>query len=71
MNAILAWLVKAILDWLLNRTVKEGAALIAKAKLDAERGHIDDANLKKYDEASSRAERVKAALALLNGDSTP
>lgn len=67
MNAILSWLLGALLNWLAGRiavTVEEHAADMAEQE---RLGRINEATLKAYQEAKDRADRIKAATDLLNG----
>lgn len=68
MTGILEWFIGLVLNWLLQKAL--GAAATAKAAADEarRRNEIDGANLKAYEEAKSRAERIEASLRLLNGD---
>lgn len=66
MSAILKWLIGYLLDWLLTRLMKEVQKRVNQIKSDEERQVRDDANVKAYEEAVDRVDRVKAALDLLN-----
>ena len=57
-----AWLVGLLLDWLLKRA----KAQIEKHKNDEQLKKLNEENLKKYEDAKSRSERIKSALALVN-----
>ena len=62
-----AWLVGVILNWLLKRAQIE----IEKAKTEQERKKINEENSKKYEDANSRAEKISAALDLINRERSP
>lgn len=66
-DAILAWLLKVILDWAFARAKSEALELFERLEKEKERKEINEENIKRYEEAKSRAERIKAATALLNG----
>lgn len=60
-----AWLVGLLLDWLLKRA----KAQIEKHKNDEQLKKLNEENLKKYEDAKNRSERIKSALALVNRES--
>lgn len=67
-EAILVWIAGQILNYLLGKVTTEVEDAAAQAAADAKQGAIDAANTKAYDDAVSRQDRIKSALALLNGD---
>lgn len=58
------WLVGVILNWLFLRAKNH----YEQSKTEKEREQINNENLKKYEEAQARADKLKAALDLLNGE---
>lgn len=60
------WLAGWLLNWLLSRLTKRAVETAEQVKLDHERGEINDANVKAYEEANERADRIRAAGRLLN-----
>lgn len=60
-------MVGVILGLLLKRLQGE----IAKREDEAKRQKLDAENLKKYEDAKNRADKIKAATDLLNGSSAP
>ncbi len=63
----LQWVAGYILNWLLNLLKDEVLSYEAKVKLDKERGVINEGNIKSYEEAKARHDRIDAATDLLNG----
>lgn len=66
MNTFLDWVAGFILQWLLEKAqaaVKDAADQVAT---DKERGEINAANIKAYEDAKNRAEARAAALDLIN-----
>ncbi len=71
MTSVLTWLLNSVLNWLLARATK-AVADVSKEMADAkEQGQINDENVKRYEAARDRAERIKAATDLLNGTHAP
>lgn len=68
MSTFLTWLLNAILTWLAAQAAKAAAERAAQLAEDRRRGQTNETNLKAYEEATDRAERIAAATALLNGD---
>lgn len=68
-DSILAWFAQAILNYLLGRAIQSVVDYEAIQKQDAERGKINDANTKAYEDAKTRADKIKASIALLNRES--
>lgn len=66
-DSILAWLLKVILDWAFQRAKSEASQLLERLKLERERKEINEENVRLYEEAKTRAERIEAASNLLNG----
>ncbi len=66
LESILMWLVEKILSYFLGRATQAVIDHEADVARDKERGEINDANTKKYEDAVSRADRIKAATDLLN-----
>lgn len=67
MEGILSWIVKLLLEYLFGKAataVQEKAKELAR---DKERGEINEANVKAYEEAKDRESRRRAALDLVNG----
>lgn len=67
-EGIASWLLSFLMDYFMK---KAKAAIVEKAeqlKHDRERGEINEENLKAYEKAVERKERIDAALSLLNGD---
>lgn len=67
MEAILSWFVKKVLEVLLNKLVAYMNELSEQIKRDKERGETNEANIKAYEEALERKDRIKRATDLLNG----
>ena len=66
LESILMWLVGQVLNYFLGKAtqaIQDHAADVAR---DKERGEINDANVKAYEEAKDRADSIKAATDLLN-----
>lgn len=63
---ILAWLVEKILIYLLNRAASAVTDAAKDMERDKERGEINDENVKAYEEANERKERIHLSLDLLN-----
>ena len=65
-SSFFTWLVGVILKWLASRVTKEVTRRLEKIAEDKKRGRINEKNVKKYEEAKSRSEQIKAAEDLLN-----
>ena len=66
LERIAAWLVTFLLEYLSGKAtafIEEKAAVLRR---DSERGEINEANHKAYNEALTRAERIRDAENLLN-----
>lgn len=63
---ILGWLVEQILKFLLTSAGSAVQAAEVQAKEDADFNKVNDENVKQYEEAKTRLERIKAAKDLLN-----
>lgn len=61
------WIVTQILEWLFGKAKTEANKAIDKHKEDKLNEVIDNDNVKKYEEATSRADRIQAAQSLLSG----
>lgn len=66
-----AWLLKTLLEWLYSKAMTEATKYEEQVKTDKERGAVNEETVKKYEDATDRAKRREAALALLNGTRTP
>ena len=64
--SILEWLASWILNYLASLATTAIKDTVDDMKRDKERGEINDANVKAYEDAVSRKDRVEAALSLLN-----
>ncbi len=71
LDSILAWLAGWILNYLLGKAVAATKDAAADLKRDEERGVINEANVKAYNGATTRADRIRAATDLLNGVRRP
>lgn len=67
--AILEWLAGWILKYLADKASAAVTQAAKDVKLDNERQVINDANVKRYEEATTRKDRVDSALLLLNRES--
>jgi predicted outer membrane lipoprotein len=65
-DVALSWLLKVILDWAFARAKAEATELLEKLKRERERKEINEENVKKYNEAKGRKERIEEALRLIN-----
>jgi hypothetical protein len=70
-EAILSWFLKKVLEVLLSRLVAFVQEKAEEIKRDKERGAVNEANQKAYDEAVDRLDRIKRAGELLNGSNVP
>lgn len=61
------WIVSLLLKLILARLEKLGRKTYIKIQEDKKRGVVDEKNIKKHLEATTRAEKIKASLGLLNG----
>lgn len=66
-TGILEWLLGFLLKWLLGKLGSFASKKVEEARVQAEREGTDAENIKKYEEAQTRAERIKHATDLLNG----
>lgn len=66
--SILEWIGVQVLNYLLAYFTKKVEQKVEDIKRDEERGEINEANTKAYEDANDRAARIKAALHLLNRD---
>lgn len=64
---MLNWIITLLLNAILTRLIRAASSLEQDAVKKIKEGKTDDANVKAYNEAKDRAEKVKAALDLLNG----
>lgn len=70
-NAILEWIAGWILKYLADKAVAAAKQAAADVKRDQERQVINDQNVKRYEEATARQDRINAAQYLLNRESAP
>lgn len=66
LEGILSWILEKVLAFLLGKAtaaVTQAVDDLAEAK---KRGEINEANIKAYEEAKDRADRIRSATALLN-----
>lgn len=68
MSAVLTWILTYLLNWLLGQATALAASHFAEVELDKKRDIINDENVKRYEAAQSRADRIRAATDLLNGN---
>lgn len=68
MQAFLAWLVKLILEYLAGKAATAIQDHVTELERDKAAGIVDSKNIQAYEQARDRAERIKAATELLNGD---
>lgn len=66
MQAFLLKVVLGLLEHLLGKAVTAAKDAAAQHELDKQRGETNAENAKKYQEASDRQAKIKAALDLLN-----
>lgn len=66
MEAILTWILRGILSYLVTKAGREAEDRLAQLKRDEELGKISDESSKAYVLARSREERRRLALSLLN-----
>lgn len=66
LESILIWIAEKVLNYLLGRATDAVIEHEKEVARDKERGEINDANTKAYEEANDRAARIKAATDLLN-----
>ncbi len=66
LETALAWILKLILEWLLEKAVTQAKIAHDQIVLDKERNETNEANVKAYEGAKTREDRRRAALALLN-----
>jgi hypothetical protein len=65
---VMLWLLGKILEWLFGKAEQELKEVADKMALEKEREQVDEQNVIKYQEAKDRADRIKAASNLLNGN---
>lgn len=65
-ESILIWLAERILNYLLGRAVEAAQDKVKEIERDKERGEINEANVKAYEEAADRESRRREAVNLLN-----
>lgn len=63
---ILSILARAFIELMMARAEKEGKKALEKIEQDKERGETNEQNVAKYNNATSEAESLQAALDLLN-----
>lgn len=68
MTWALEWLLEWILNYLLGKATKAVAKELDQMAEDKKRDGINEANIKKYEEAKDRETRIRAATDLLNGN---
>lgn len=68
MITILEWLLERILVLLTKWALEESRKAHDRMKQDAERGRVNAENIKAFENATTRAEQIRAAQNLLNGD---
>lgn len=66
MEAILSWILTYLLNYLLGRITAQAASQLNEIVEDKNRDVINEENVKRYEAAQSRADRVRAALDLIN-----
>lgn len=66
MTGILEWIAGWILNWLLGKATTAVEKKVEEMARDKERGETNDKNVQSYEDAVSRADRIKAATQLLN-----
>lgn len=66
LEGILGWLIEKLLSYVMARAARAAQDLSEQNKKDAEREKANEENVKRYEEAKNRADRIAAALALLN-----
>lgn len=65
-SSLVQWVATAALNWLAKVIAKSVQRYREQLELDRSRGQINEENVKKYEEALTRQERIDAALGLLN-----
>lgn len=65
-ETILTWLATTALNWLLGIISKKVQEHEAQVELDKARQAVNDENVKKYENAKDRSDRISAALDILN-----
>jgi hypothetical protein len=68
-ESIIKWVLEILIGMLLKRAEKSALEAANQIKLDTERKATNDKNVKAYEEASTRADRIRASLDLLNRNS--
>lgn len=68
---ILEWLLGLIIGQLLKTATSEVSKAVERLIEDRARQKVNEENMKAYEEAKDREARIRAAQALLNGDSLP
>lgn len=66
LTTILEWIAGQILAYLLGKATSAIEQKAADVERDKARGEVNDANVKAYEEANDRADRIRAATDLLN-----
>ena len=66
LERLASWLLAFILDYLYKKAKVAVEELVEEQKLAAERGAVNEENVRRYEEALDRKERIDAALELLN-----
>lgn len=66
LDSVLTWLAEKILNYLLGKAYNAAIDVAEDLKRDKERGETNDKNIKAYEEATARKDRITAALDLLN-----
>lgn len=70
MATILGWVIPILLNWLVAFVEKEAQSLKDSHDTDVARDKTDSDNVKKYQDAQSRADKIRAAQDVLNRNST-
>ena len=65
-SSLIQWVATAALNWLAKVIARSVQRYREQLELDRSRGQINEENVKKYEEALTRQERIDAALGLLN-----
>lgn len=66
LESILTWILGWILKYLADKTTAAVIDKLQDVERDKQREQVNEANVKAYDEAVARADRIRAATDLLN-----
>lgn len=66
LTSILTWIAGQVLRYLLGLVTDQVIKKAEEVKRDQERGEINEANVKAYEESNDRLDRIKRAGELLN-----